>query len=160
MGGARRSKQGAIDGFGPQATVPLGFLSFWRGLGRLKSILKVLADSRKLGAPKGQKFVELMGLGLRATVPLRFLSFWGGFGSLKSILNVLTDSRHLWGLRGVPGGKNSAELMGLGLKANVPLGLLSFWRGLGRLKSILKVLADSRNLWGFGGCLEVKKVWN
>ena len=49
------------------------------------------------------------------------------------------------------------ELMGLGLKATVPLGFLSFWRGLGRLKSILKVLADSRNLWGFGGCPEVKR---
>ena len=50
--------------------------------------------------------------------------------------------------------------MGLGLKVAVPLVFLSLLRGLGRLKSILKVLADCRNLWGFGACPEVKKGWN
>ena len=51
-------------------------------------------------------------------------------------------------------------LIGLGLNAIVPLGFLSFWRGLGRLKSILKVLAVSCQLGGFGGCPEVKKGCN
>ena len=50
--------------------------------------------------------------------------------------------------------------MGLGLKATVPLGFLSFWRGLARLKSILKVLAFSCQLGGFGGCPKVKKRCN
>ena len=47
--------------------------------------------------------------------------------------------------------------MGLGLKANVPLGFLSLWSGLGRLKSILKVLAFSWILDGSGECPEAKK---
>ena len=50
--------------------------------------------------------------------------------------------------------------MGLGLKATVPLGFLSLWRGLARLKSILKVLVFSRILGGSGGCPEVKKRGN
>ena len=50
--------------------------------------------------------------------------------------------------------------MGLGLKAIVPLGFLSLWRGLARLKSILKVLAFSCQLGGSGGCPEVKTRCN
>ena len=48
--------------------------------------------------------------------------------------------------------------MGLGLKATVPFGFLAFLRGLVRLKSILKMLAASRNLWGVGGARGQKRV--
>ena len=61
---------------------------------------------------------------------------------------------------GGPRGQKKEELMGSGLKATVPLGFMSFLRGLGRMKSTLKLLADSRNLGGFGGYPEVKKGWN
>ena len=64
------------------------------------------------------------------------------------------------GVGGVYRGQKTVQLMGLGLKATVPLGFLSFWRGLGRLKSILTGLAASHNLWGFVGCLEVKTRCN
>ena len=47
--------------------------------------------------------------------------------------------------------------MGLGLKATIPLVFVSFLRGLVRVKSILKLLADPRNLWGFGGTQKSKK---
>ena len=50
--------------------------------------------------------------------------------------------------------------MGLGLKATVPLGVLSLWRGLARLKSVLKVPAFSWILDGSGECPEVKKWCN
>ena len=110
--------------------------------------------------PGGQKRFELMGLGLRATVPLGFLSFWRGLGRLKSILKVPVESRNLWGFGGVPRGQNKVQLIGLGLKATVPLAFLSFWRGLGRLKSILTEPADSRNLLRFGGCPKVKTRCN
>ena len=50
--------------------------------------------------------------------------------------------------------------MGLGLKATAPLVFLSLWRGLARLKSLLKVLPFSCQLGGFGGCPEVKKRCN
>ena len=60
----------------------------------------------------------------------------------------------------MPRGQKTVESMGSGLKAAVPLGVLSFWRGLVGLKSILEVLADSPNLCGFGACPEVKNVWN
>ena len=50
--------------------------------------------------------------------------------------------------------------MGLGLKAIVPLVFVSFLRGLVRLKSISKLLADSQDLWGIQGGPEVKKGYN
>ena len=60
----------------------------------------------------------------------------------------------------MPRGQKRVQLMGLGLKATVPLGFWSFWRIVVRLKSRLKVPADSRNLEGFGTCPEVKKGCN
>ena len=49
------------------------------------------------------------------------------------------------------------DLMGLGLKLNVPLIFLSFLMGLVGLSYPLELLADSRNLWGFGRGAEGKK---
>ena len=61
---------------GLKANNLLVFLSFLRGLVRLRAPLELLADSRNswgLGrGGKGQKKVELMGLGLKATVQLGF----------------------------------------------------------------------------------------
>ena len=45
------------------------------------------------------------------------------------------------------------ESTGLGPKATIPLGFLSFLRGSFRLKSVLKLLVDSPVLSGFGGFL-------
>ena len=64
------------------------------------------------------------------------------------------------GVGGVYRGQETVQLMGLGLKATFPLGFLYFWRGLARLKSILKVLAFSCQLGGSRGYLEVKKWCN
>ena len=59
-----------------------------------------------------------------------------------------------WGL---PRGQKRVQLMGLGLKATVPLGFWSFWRILVRLQSRLKVSAESRNLEGLGVARGSKK---
>ena len=104
--------------------------------------------------------MEFIGLGLKANSLLVFLSFLRGLVRLRAPLELLADSRNLWGFWGGGRGQKRVELMGLGLKATVPLGFLSFLRGLVRLKSILKLLADSRNLWGFGGDPEVEKGCN
>ena len=100
-----------------------------------------------------------MGLGLKVTVPLGFLSFLRGLVRLRAQLELLTDSRNLWGFGGGRRGYKRMELMGLGLKATVPLGFFSFLRGLVRLKSVLRQLADFRKLWGFRGGPRVRKGW-
>ena len=60
----------------------------------------------------------------------------------------------------MPRGPKRVRIMGLGLKATIPLGFWSFWRVLVRLQSSLKVSAKSRNLEGVGGCPGVKKGYN
>ena len=98
-----------------------------------------------------------MGLGLNAIVPLGFVSFLRGLVRLRAPLKLLAWSRKLWGVLGGPRGQKRLEFMGLGLKANSLLVFLSFLRVLVRLRSPSELLADSKNLWGFGGCPEVKK---
>ena len=61
---------------------------------------------------------------------------------------------------GVPRGQKTVQLVGLGLKATVPLGFSYFWRGLARQKSILKVLVFSFQLGGLGGLPVAKKRCN
>ena len=111
------------------------------------------------GVYRGPKTVQLMGLDLKVTVPLGFLAFLRGSVRLRAQLELLTDSRNSWGFGGGPGSYKRLELMGLGLKATVPLGFFSFLRGLVRLKSILRQLADFRKLWGFRGGPGVRKGW-
>ena len=60
----------------------------------------------------------------------------------------------------MPRGQTRVQLMGLGLKATVPLGFWSFWRILVTLQSRLKVCAESRNLEGVGGCPGFKKGYS
>ena len=62
------------------------------------------------------------------------------------------------GVGGVYRGQKTVQLMGLGLKANGPIGFLYFWRGLARLKSRLKVLAFSCQLGGFRGVYTGQKT--
>ena len=64
------------------------------------------------------------------------------------------------GVGGVYRGQKTVQLMALGLKATVPVGFLSFWRGLAGVKSIFKVLAFSCQLGGSWGCPGVKKQCN
>ena len=54
-------------------------------------------------------------------------------------------------------GHKRLQVVGLGLKATVALGFLSYWRILVRLKSVLIVPADSRNSEGVGGAKGSKK---
>ena len=61
---------------------------------------------------------------------------------------------------GWPRGQKRVQLMGLGLKATIPLGFWSLWRVLVRQQSRLKVSEKSRNLGGVGGGPGVKKGYN
>ena len=82
--------------------------------------------------PRGPKRVQLMGLGLKAAVPLGFLVPLEYFGQAAVKIESVLGVSEFGGGWGVPRGPKRVQMMGLGLKATVPLGVWSlgvFWSG-------------------------------
>ena len=106
---AQGSKNGTIDGLGPQGNYTTWFLVLLEGFGQaavqIESVRELSQFGRGWGWPRGQKRVQLMGLGLKATTPLGFWSFWRVLVRLQSRLKVSAKSRNLEGVGGCPGVK-------------------------------------------------------
>ena len=149
-------------GLGLKANSSLVLLSFLRGWVRLKSILKLLADSRKLwglgGDPEVKKGWNRWVWASRLLLQLVFFFLRG----LVRLRLHWTCSRTPGSCGGLGRTQRSKKC---GIDGSGPQGNCSSWffvilRGLFRLKSILKLLADSQDLWGFGEDPELKKEWN
>ena len=79
---------------------------------------------------------------------------------MRAPLDMLADSWNTWGFVGEPEVKKAWNLLVWASRQPLYLFCCPFLRGLVRLKSILKLLVDSVDVWAFGGWPEVKKWWN
>ena len=113
-----------------------------------------------MGVAQGSKKGTVDVFGPQGNYTTWFLVLLEGFGQAAVQIESVRELSEFPRGWGCPRGQKRVQLMGLGLKATIPLGFWSFWRVLVRLQSRFKVSAKSRNLGGVGGCQGVLKGYN
>ena len=164
MGGPQGSKKSANDGFGSQGNCITWFLVvleyFSQAAVKIESVREVSEFGGGLGGPQGSKKGANDGFGSQGNCITCFLVVLEYFGQAAVKIESVRGVSEFGGGWGLPRGPKRVQLMGLGLKATVPLGFWSFWSILVRLQSRLKVCEESRNLEGFGGSPGVQQGCN